>query len=208
MDLGLGNLITLKKHLLPSSLRSQTTYDDVIAALGKGVAKWFDRHCNRLFSYAAGDTCEFRAWHFEFFLPRFPVVQISSVDVKENETDGWVSKTVSDVILQSGYATGWIYMGTSIGVYTSLVRITYDGGYWYDTTEDGTGTQPSGSTALPDDLQQAWLMQCQHAWSKMDRLGKTVQNDPAAYGAAALAGIDMLPAVDKILSHYIRYAML
>ncbi len=44
MDLGLGTLISLKRHLLNVDLRSRTTWDTQIADVGRGVGPHRRRH--------------------------------------------------------------------------------------------------------------------------------------------------------------------
>lgn len=204
MDLGLGNLIELKRQLLAASLVSGTDYDSKITAIGQGVAAAFDCYCNRKFERVANDTVIFSADRTHYFLPRFPVESVSAVAIKDDEAGGFVAQTVNDVILVRDDACGQIQFGTVLGVEMSKVKVTYTGGYWFDSTEDGTGVQPAGATVLPQDVKLAWFIQCREIWGK-DPLRTGISNKPT--DPVSFTETEFVPQVTMILDRYKRYQM-
>lgn len=204
MDAGLSNLLTLKQHLLRDEDILDIVWDDAVARIGLGVADALNKHCNRLFQRSAGDTYITTADRVQLWLPRAPVETVTSVHLQEDATDGWEAQD-STVIANQDLTSGWIYFGYALGDYSALIKVTYTGGYYYDTTEDGTGTQPSAATAVPDDLKLAWLLQCEHIWSMRDKLGITVGDAPGKQ--SAVDQLQLIPEVRRILQGYIRYAI-
>lgn len=136
MDLGLGNLTQLKAHLLNEALRSSTTYDAALAALGKGVAARFEGHCNRLFGRVVGGTHECSAARDHVVLPRYPVESVSAISLRETMAAGWVDQgTVSDIIENISESSGLVHFGSQLSALSSArLRLTYTGGFWYPTS--------------------------------------------------------------------------
>lgn len=147
MNLGLGHLTELKAHLLNEALRSETTFDTSIAALGKGVAARFDAHCNRKFARVAGATAEFGADRDHLPLPRFPIESISKVELRETLTTGWADQgTVNDLVAQILADAGVVILHAPLGGWADRLRLTYTGGFWYPTAA-ATAVQ-SGNFAI------------------------------------------------------------
>lgn len=205
MDLGLGNLSTLKTYLLNAALQAQSTYDAAIIAIGKGVAAQFDKHCNRGLARLAGAIDEFTADRRHWYLNRYPVEVITTVQSKTDDTTGWVTET--DRILVSALNTGFLHFGGMPAAWPARLRITYTGGYWYDTLEPTDlaypTTQPTGTTALPADVRIAWLQQCSHIWASRDKLGIGLGKAPDQ--EQTLAQVELLPQVTQLLASYRRY---
>jgi hypothetical protein len=205
MDLGLGNLAELKGHLLASGLAATSKFDAVIAAIGKGSAATFERYCNRRFGRVVGAQDSFSGDRTTFCLSRFPVESITTVEIRDDMVAGWQAQTVNDVILQRDDPCGLIQFGFVVGIQWTQVRITYTGGYWYDTTEDASGVQPVGSSLLPHDLKLAWLLQCQEIWNSRDKLGTGIAQKPT--DQPKMDGLDLIPQVKSILQGFKRYQM-
>lgn len=204
MNAGLSNLRTLKRHLLAERLRPELTWDSEIAAIGLGVAASMERYCNRVFERAAGITWSTSSLgRTAFVLPRYPIEAVTAVDLRTSYSDAWESQTLSDLILQVDESAGLVIFNEALGWNGSVVRFTFTGGYWWDTTEDSSGTLPSGATALPADLQHAWLLQCAEVWSRRDNLGTGLVKAPSA--SAKLSEYDIIPAVAGVLRSYIRH---
>ncbi len=202
-DLGLGNLIELKRHLLSPENVTESTWDDVITDLGQGVAKQFDQACNRLLGYNAAHVDEFSADRGHWVTRAYPIVSIASVEIRDDYGASWVSQTLADVISALDDETGIVNFGTPLGSRIARARITYAGGFWYDTTEDFSGTQPAGSTARQSDLKLAWLLQCREAWAHMDVIGSgLIDRDKVL---TALAEFDFVPLVKNALRGYQRF---
>jgi hypothetical protein len=208
MDLGLGNLIELKKQVLPPVMQAQTAYDLLIQAIGIGVAKRFDKLANRKFARVVNDTCSFSADCDHFHLPRYPLESVSLIEQRDSIQTGWFTRDAS-TIMQMRESSGMIAFGGTLGSYFSTLRVTYTGGYWYDTSEDGSGTLPSGATKLPDDVKLAWYLQCRKVWQSIDKLGTKILQGESGPGTVtdSLAALEIVPDVKGILGGYMRYQM-
>jgi hypothetical protein len=99
-----------------------------------------------------------------------------------------------------------LYFGDELGGSKTLLRITYTGGYWYNTSEEVVEEMPVGATALPDDLQVAWLLQIQHLWALRDKLGIGIKADPGT--ESKLADYELLPSVERVLLGYKLFNLL
>lgn len=147
MNLGLGNLTELKAHLLNLALRAENTYDDAIAALGKGVAARFEQATNRKFARVVDDTFETSADREHLSLPRYPIEEISAVGFRENMADGFVDQGAIDAIVQNLIeSAGIVHLQSPLGGWKDRIRITYTGGYWFPTR--GTPAIRRGSVEL------------------------------------------------------------
>jgi hypothetical protein len=208
MNLGLGNLIELKRQLLAADLVSGDDWDAKIEAIGKGVAGLLQRHCNRLFERVAGAQDFFTADRRSWVAARFPVESISAVDQQDTVLTGYVTLgAVNSVVVTWDAPSGLVEFGDVLGNYTSLVRLTYTGGYWFDTTEDGSGVQPVGSTLVPDDLKLAWHLQCKKVWEVYDPIGRGLAktgNEGQLLGLS-LAGLELLPQARELLQPHLRF---
>ncbi len=208
MNLGLGNRTELKAQLLAEALRADTSYDDAIDALGKGVAAQLENYCNRKFGYVANDTYICAADRVHVYLPRYPFISISQVELKTDESQGWVVQT-SNTVVNQNTESGLVYLGASVGPYWGQLRITYTGGYWFDDSEDGTGSLPTGATTVPPDLKLAWYLQCKKVWEVNDPLGLKIlpSKENVQLAGLSLAGLEWVPQAKAIADQFIRYAM-
>lgn len=180
MNAGLSNLTTLKRHLLAERLRAEITFDDQIVALGLGVAAAIERFCDRRFARVVGDTWETPCGNRTMFVViRYPIEEITAIDLRSTRGDAWESQDINSLVAQEIRDAGVVTFHDAIGWAGSNVRFTYTGGFWWDTTEDDSGSQPAGSTVLPADLQHAWLLHCQDVWNRRDNLGTSLTAKPA-----------------------------
>lgn len=135
MNLGLGHLTDLKTHLLNEALRSATTYDGAIAALGLGVARRFEQYCARKFGRVVGETYEFSGEKEHVILPRYPIEEITAVAMREDMATGWVDQGAVDTVVEQVLAeSGLVRLACPLGGWRDRSRLTYTGGYWYPTT--------------------------------------------------------------------------
>jgi hypothetical protein len=202
-DLGLGNLQDLKREILPAALRSQTDWDQVLKTIGLGVALAFERHCNRLWKRTAGETDEFRADRAVWVVRRFPIETVSEIAIRDDYATGWVSQSISDV-LNVSEESGLVKFGDVLGPSTSEARLTYTGGYWYDTDEAYGTAQPSGTFAVPGDLKAAWLLQCASEFERRDGIQqKTAIGRPK--DQEARFSTEMLKDVERTLNAHRRF---
>jgi len=210
MNAGFSNLDTLKKTLLPGSAKSDTRFDLVIAALGRGVAAQFGSMCNRQFMRVVGDTAIFSADRCEFIVPRYPLESVSLAELKITETDGWVTQTDPNFIRALNLIAGIINCGPEdAGPYYAQVRFTYTGGFFWETLEPDDAAYPSqlpsGAAPLPDDLFNAWLLQCRHVWSQMDKLGTDLLKGGADKNIRTPD--DLAAGVKITLTEFIRFTL-
>jgi hypothetical protein len=204
-NLGLGNRIELKRHLLSPDLVTRTTWDARIDAIGLGVALAFDKHCNRKFERLAGATDLFHSERWFWVLERYPVETITAIDQRTDLAAGWVSEgTVNSVLQQWSETSGVVQFPSIFGTSISETRITYTGGYWFDTAETEDTAQPAGSTKLPGDVKEAWFIQCKKVWEVYDPLGKGIAAEVGGPKTLTLAGLELVPLVNDMLAGHIR----
>ena len=199
----------LKGQLLAASLRSDTNYDAVITGIGLGVANLFDQYCNRTFARTAGKTDTFSADRRHWYLNCYPVEQITGVAKCDDQADGFVASPLppaaSSLIQQMQLDQGYIMFIAIQGYFFSRIRVTYTGGYWFDTTEDGSGVMPGTATALPAGVKTAWYLQCQQIWKRLDKLGAQIAQDPE--GQTSLDKMELTPMVKQLLRPFQRMQM-
>lgn len=211
MNAGLSNLASLKQFILPGSLAAastQITPDAVILAIGLMVAGMFDNECNRKLAYAAGDTDEFSGDRDHWYLSRYPLVAITSVQMRYFTADSWTDITGQPLTVSN--PTGLLHFGYTLGTQPLRVQVTYSGGYWFETLEPTDAgypsTQPSGSQALPGALQGAFYVQCSEVWNKRDKLGLGISTAPDQF--IAVGKLDLSPIVKRALQPYRRFQLL
>lgn len=211
MRVGLGNLDTLKKHLLAKSLgASETRFDDVIRDIGLGVGGAIENFCNRKFGRVAGDQAVFQADRASFILPRYPVEVLTAVEMKSTDADGWVAQDLS-LIQSTSLGSGVVYLAEQpdAGPYYSAIRFTYTGGYWFEDKEpddeDFPSVMPATATALPSELRLAWLLQCRSVWQAIDKLGGDIltTGSSSQFVTGSLSGLEMIPMVKRMLEQYV-----
>jgi len=207
-DVGLGTLGELKRFLLSAGVVAETTYDEAVTAIGRGVAGAIDRYCNRTFKRSAAATDDFRGGTDLLLLSRYPVESVTSVGLKTVGETSFTAQT--GVVDTAALNTGVLLLTGDLGTERDQIRATYAGGYWYDPTDDGTGTQPSGAALLPYDVKWAWLLQCQQVWQSRDALGVTHTGEGGAGSAflnTRLGVLDLIPQVKSALEPYKRVTM-
>jgi hypothetical protein len=211
MNAGLSNLYTLKSNLLAPALVAATDYDARLALLGKGVAGAFEKFCNRKFARVAGATYICSADRPQTILDRYPVETITTVELKTDETTGWEVQT--DFVRSLSKESAIVYWGTFVGDAYAELRFTFTGGYFWEQLEPTDGSyptaQPSGSTALPDALQQAWLLQCKLVWETWDKIGDKISEvgSGSSQSASPLSGLELSPLVKDMLTSYRRFQL-
>jgi len=208
MDLGLGNLADVKNFVLPEAIVADTQYDSVLQTIASGIAERFNKYCNRKFARVAGEQVTFDAQRTFYLTPRFPFETLTKLELHATTTDVW--DDITTAIVQSDPAIGWIYFGCFLGDPICLVRLTYTGGFFYETkepTDEGYPTAvPAGSTPVPPDLKGAWLMQCLHEFQCKDRLLPTGLADAVKSRTdLRFEQMQLLPEVQNAISQFRRY---
>lgn len=204
MNAGFSTLTELKAVLLAEVLREGTDYDPILTSIGLGVAIQFQRQCNRQFQRVEDDTVFFTAGRESFCLPRYPVEEITEIAFQSTYGAGFTAQDLA-LIANLTPGSGLVRFGCPLSSDLDLVRITYTGGYWWSTTEEGGETLPTNATALPADLLLAWHQQCAAAWDKRDKLGVGAGSDPDK--KQTLTTLALLPSVVDTLRHHVRYQM-
>lgn len=201
----LGSLNYLKGQLLAEALRVDTAYDDALQTIGAGVAGQFEKFCNRKFARVENDTATCSADRDHFYLPRYPFEEITEVAKQSDAATGFV--ILESAIQNTDAQTGLVFFNSRQGLWWETLRFTYTGGYWFDTSEDESGAMPDGATALPGDLQLAWVLQCRVCWQAIDKIGQdiTKTGSSSQFVTGTLAGLSLNDQVKDILNAYRRF---
>jgi len=207
MIAGLTNLDTLKKALLAETLVNETRFDLMIQTIGLGVAGIFNAFTNRRLAWMLGDTITFSGDRPHYYLPRYPILNVMSVQMKYFRTDNW--NDISDQPITVNYETGLIHFGYTLGRFPLQVKAIWDGGYWFEPLEPDDDAYPStapvGAVLLPDDLKAAFLLQCEEVWAQRDKLGSGIIDKPGAQ--SGLSKLELAPLVKMVLQTHIRYQL-
>jgi len=164
MNAGLSNLISLKRRLLLASDVAASTYDDAVKAVGLGVAGLLEATCDRKFERLTGQIHEISGNRTYVVVPRYPLESVASVQVRESAAAGWTTVDPSNYnfVGDAGLVTFLTHQTGAMGT----LRVTYTGGFWWDTSEDFSMTKPTGATEIPAGLLQAWVMGCKAVWDR------------------------------------------
>ena len=208
MNAGFSSLTALKAQLLSQSLRSRTDFDAQLLALGLGVTGAIETFCNRKFARVAGDIAIMTGGRASIILPRYPIEAITALDVRDTITAGWTDSLTS--LDTYNPESGTVYF--SAAIMGAQIRVTYTGGFFWETKEPTEGGYPTalpgGATALPAAVITAWHLQCQAIWNAKDKLGTQIIKEPASQGGTAAAtNIELIPAVKQMLAGEVRYAL-
>ena len=217
MNCGLTNLDTLKRHLLAGSMASESQFDSVIAIIGLGVAGMFDTFTNRKLAWMAGDVVTYSGDRPHMYLPRYPIREVTSVNMRYFQTDTWCEITGQPITVN--FESGLLHFGYTLGRFPLQVQTVWSGGYWYETLEPDdegypsaapeAGSDPNGLPArfflLPDALRSAFLWQCEAIWAARDKLGMGLVDKPSQQ--SGLGELKMSPIVEAMLRPFVRYQL-
>jgi hypothetical protein len=205
MNAGFSNLKSLKEQILAPVLRAQSNYDASLLEIGKGAAGFVEYFCNRHFQRVENATDTFEGGREGWVLERYPVESIAKLEYKEHFESVWVEQpgAIASVLESAGL----VRFCSLLGVRSSLLRITYTGGYWWDTSDTGDQPMPAGATALPDPVRTAWLLTVRKVWESIDKQGSNVTKvgSGATFVTESLGGLDVVPQVREMLRPFIRY---
>jgi hypothetical protein len=202
MNCGLGTLSELKTWLLADELRTDAGWDSQLTRLGQGVAASMEAYCGRKFAREVGATWECRGDRSMIVLPRYPIEELTKVEMREGVGSGWsdITSQVEDWSVLSGL----VEFGSAPGSSISRLRATWTGGYWWDSSEDGSETKPVLAEALPADLKFAWLQHCRACWARYPKLGTPVNT---VSQPTALVTMNWAPEVLDVLLSYRRMSL-
>lgn len=204
MNLGLGNLTTVKEHIQSPAMALETSFDGPLSMIALGVSGMFEGYTNRRFARLENDVFTVDADRLQIWLPRAPVESIASIEQQDDLDTGYYALLQNDILLNLDLRTGWLMFNGACGSVGSSIRITYTGGYYFNTSEEEDLGCPAGQTELPDDLRMAWLMQIEHIWSQRDKLGVSLAAKPGA--ESHVGDLQLLPMVRQILDGYRRFS--
>lgn len=197
LDAGLSTLAYLKSRILPAGGVDVMDWDDALCKLGLAVCRRFESFCNRRLERVT-DAAEFySAQSTAICLKAYPVESVTSVQIRE--TDGTLSTATADYQLHK--ASGVLEFTAAPGTASQNLLVTYAGGYWLDDGE----TQPAGSTALPDDILEAWVSQCQ-AWAEARQIFGTISLSGQETKKNAPDPVKFTESVETILIPYRRFS--
>jgi hypothetical protein len=222
MNTGFSNLTLLKAQLLAPNLLARTDWDAKISAIGLGVVGSFEKYCNRDFAWTVGAQDIDQGDRDHWYARRAPVAQFTKVELRYFRSDAWTD--ISGQPLASDEKKGLIHFGYTLGTRPIQFRVTYDGGFWWPILDPGEPGYPDVAPAeiaanaaglnpnvflLPASLLFAWQMQVRKVWEAMDKLGtQIVHTGSNAHNPAdVLAGLDLVPEVERILRQYVRYQL-
>jgi hypothetical protein len=201
MNAGLGSLTLLKSRLLPAQSAAQTDTDAAILRIGLGVERWFAHLCDRRFARQADDLYLCRADRTYVVVPRYPLESVSLIEQQVIGDTAWSPCPAPYLLFPE---SGLIDFAAALGSTAMILRVTFTGGYWFDETEDGSGTAPTGSIPLPGDLLYAWLDQCAFLFERRNKLGLEKLTHA---GTFTVNPVDLLPHVRAVLANYRRHSL-
>ena len=201
MNAGFSSLTVLKQHLLPGTWSEVTSEDAAITALGLGVAELFAGHCGRAFERAVDAVEKHPTGAGYLQLRRFPVEEVGDVELQGSFGAAWEDALSS--VARVDEKSGVMVMVCPFAEGGTL-RVTLTGGFWWDTSEDASGTLPAGATELPVVIRFAWLMQCSALWARgqMDAVKAGLASGNLGALSALINEAEILPVVKTMLEPY------
>lgn len=199
MLIGFRNLAWLKSRLLPADMGEDTDFDGDITAIAQGVAAAFDAATGRKLRRDAAASFECPADRESVVLTSYPIESITSASLICSGT----TTDVSGSIMGLQNASGIVDFGGQIGSHLDRLVIVSAGGYWCEDDD----TQPEGSTALPDDLLSAWVMQIRATCEAENTFRTKAAGSPDKKTGAGitLQTLDLLPKVRATLQLHTRF---
>lgn len=203
MNAGFSSLTALKAQILAQSLRARTDFDAQLLALGLGVASAIEGTLGRKLTRTEGDTLIVPGDEAVYSLPRYPVETVTALEYRTRSSDAWADGIGQ--LYTTNSASGLAYLTSPLTDRYGQVRFTYTAGYWWDTSENASGTLPEGAAALPGAILSAWHIQIEALWRAKDKLGTQIAKEPEA--AAGLTSPELLPAVVAMLAPFRRLSL-
>lgn len=191
----LSSLTQLKARLFPANWSSVTTHDTLLTHLGNAAQALVEKYLARKITRTAGDTQTFTGDLTLLQLARFPVETLTALDIQTEDGGTW--EDILDAAVRVGKPTGLITLSGQQGVHTDTIRATFTGGFYVDTSENQSGSLPSGATALPDDLREAWYQVTQALFNTAQNAA--VQADQIDGDKPAASATAELPTLAKVL---------
>lgn len=201
MNAGFSSLTALKKSVIPSALRSRTDFDDQLVDIGLGVAGMIEGFLGRSLAWEEGAQEMFPADQLHFGLSRYPITTLEAVEIQGSGESTW--EDITDDAARTEKAAGLIQFASLPGSRHDTIRVTFDGGFWWDDSEDASGTLPTGATRLPSALKLAWIAQVQAVVEALKLTGPQAATSKDKEQAAILSA-ELLPGVKTMLDAFRR----
>lgn len=204
MDAGFSSLAKLKQHIWPQNWQEVDVADDQLVALGLGIRGLFESFCGRPFVRTAGAVETFPADTACIQLALTPVETLTSVELQTERDGSWTNITTD---VQRLSKAGVVTLAAQAGTAGETLRVTFTGGYWWDTTENHSGSLPSGATAIPPAVQFAWFIQCKAVWASMetDSVKAAMQTGNLTALSNLINGAKLVPVVETMLTPFRRF---
>src|SRR2546423_5256980 len=135
----LTQLSTLKTRLRIDQFDLQ--YDAILTSAIKGASQRFEKECNRTLARTVGVTEEFTGDETEIRVACYPIETITKLELKSNDTEGWVEQTGTDYLLRQRCV---ISLAAPLGTFREQGRVTFTGGLVLSR-----GTPRAGPNTLP-----------------------------------------------------------
>src|SRR5881296_597448 len=94
----LTQLPTLKLRLALDEFNVQ--YDTLLTNAINAISTRFDQECNRTLARTIDALHEFPADDLEIPVPCFPIENVTKLELKENENDGWTEQTDTQFLIR------------------------------------------------------------------------------------------------------------
>lgn len=204
MNAGFSSLTALKKAVLPAPMRAQTTWNDQLVAIGLGVAAQFGKATNRLLSRAVGATYVRDGECTAIILDRYPLETLTSLTIRRSQTT--TEEDITYYISNQFEKSGIIELQGFNGTHRDKITVTFTGGYWWDESEDASGTLPVGATLIPGDLVHAWHVQVQAVLEATGILKASSVSSADQKPVNLLPDLKLVLQVKQILNPFTRFA--
>ena len=164
------------------------------------VTAIFERYCSRKFQFTAGAVFGFRASDMEIVVDRYPILQVTDFQTRDNASSPWVSQMPGvdfEVELDAGIVR---LLDAPFGAQNQLAQAIFDGGYLMPGD-----LLVVGATALPTELETAALEQAaflyhhRHTIRTADLAGR--------HESANANKVDLLETVKLSLDPYRRFRL-
>lgn len=201
LSAGFATTLYLRSRLMPEEASGETEWDAAVAALGKSVAAKFDRHANRGFARVEGEINVFSARATAWTLKRYPVETVSQVRTRDT-MDAYTTIAAGEWWIDK--EAGLLETRSTAGSQSDKLVVAYTGGYWLDPRD--SSAMPVGATPLPDDLLEAWVLQCQHEAESRGLFHAVSFRTQKDESSPKTVDAGLLPAVTEVLRPFRRFA--
>lgn len=194
--IGYRNLQWLKTRLLPAEMDMEATWDADVEAIGLGVAAAFDRFTGRTLRRTVAHRFETSADQSVVIADCYPIETVTAhVVVAGSASSIQIANTLT--------GCGIVRFYGAPGGEEDIIRLTITGGYF---CEDDGVEQPAGSTALPDELLNAWVQQCRAVCEAENTFrGKAASSaDKKTSSAVGIDALTLLSGVKAVLQLHTR----